>query len=317
MFGTLTTAYLFLGGAGAGTLALVSLVDLVWMKQPFGVTARVSLDEALPAERLMAFTLLAGFVAVVAGVLCLVFDLGRVDRVDVLLANPAPTFLSVGAYVLVALLACGAFLAAVRFAYLPAVPRTVIAVVEGVAVVAGCAAMLYTGLLLQSLGGVAFWQTPLIPVLFVLSSLSCGIAAVLASARFVGPLDLPAEHLVRTLVRVDLALIVAEALCAAALVGLSLASSHPAAAASAESLVTGAQSTLWWIGFVACGLAVPLALEVFATRLPLPSARTMLALAAVFVLVGGFCLRASLVDAGTHRALELQETPSAHTLRLE
>ena len=66
MFGTLTTAYLFLGGAGAGALALASLVDLVWLKQPFGVMARVSLDEALPAERLVAFTLLAGFAAVVA-----------------------------------------------------------------------------------------------------------------------------------------------------------------------------------------------------------------------------------------------------------
>ena len=45
--------------------------------------------------------------------------------------------------------------------------------------------------------------------------------------------------------------------------------------------------------------------------------RRTLAVAAVLVLVGGFCLRASVVDAGGHRALELEETSDAFALRLE
>ena len=187
MLGTLAVGYLFLGGAGAGAIVVASVLDLALVRAPFGTDARVSVDEAPPCERVAAFALLAGFAALALGVLCLLFDLGRIDRVLDLFLRPSPTYLTVGSFALAVLAACGAFLTLVRFAYLPSVPRAAAVAVEAVAVAVGLVVMVYTGLLLQGLGAVALWRSPFVPVLFTLSSLSCGIAVVLVAAFFADP----------------------------------------------------------------------------------------------------------------------------------
>ncbi len=51
--------------------------------------------------------------------------------------------------------------------------------------VLGFGIMLYTGLLLGLLKAVPFWNTPALPLLFVLSALSTGVAIVLALAYLV------------------------------------------------------------------------------------------------------------------------------------
>ena len=89
---------------------------------------------------------------------------------------------------------------------------------------------------------------------------------------------------------------------------------------------------LWWVGFVGCGVALPLVLDVatFAAaareraRTPKPirganplytpprrhSARTALVLAAAAaVLAGAFALRFAVVDAGHQRDLEIADAP--------
>ena len=307
MFSVLAVGYLFLGGAGAGAIAVASILDLAWVKAPFGAASRISIGEATPLERVAAFGLLAGFAALALGVLCLLFDLGRIDRVAALLSRPSPTFLTVGTYALAALAVCAAFLAAVRFAYLPLVPRGAVRAVEVAAAVIGVVVMLYTGLLLQSMGAVALWRSPLVPALFVLSSLSCGIAVLLIAAFF-APADAAVARLVHALARIDAAVIVLEAVAAALLVALALGGDPPTAAASAERLTSGDLASWWWVGFALCGLVVPLVAEVaFAARRG--SGRTLhtvLAVAAVLVLVGGFSMRAALADAGEHRDLALE-----------
>lgn len=307
MFSVLAVGYLFLGGAGAGAIAVASILDLAWVKAPFGAASRISIGEATPLERVAAFGLLAGFAALALGVLCLLFDLGRIDRVVALLLRPSPTFLTVGTYALAALAACAAFLAAVRFAYLPGVPRGAVRAVEAVAAVVAVVVMLYTGLLLQSMGAVALWRSPLVPALFVLSSLSCGIAALLLAAFF-APADAAVARFAHALARIDAVVIALEAVAAALLVALALGGDHPAAAASAQRLTSGDLAAWWWVGFALCGLVVPLVAEVaFAARRASGHAlRTALAVAAVLVLVGGFSMRAALADAGAHRDLELE-----------
>lgn len=229
MLGELAVGYLFLGGTGAGAIAVASVLDLALVRAPFGTDARVSADEAPPCERVVAFALLAGFAALALGVLCLLFDLGRIDRALDLFLRPSPTYLTVGSFALAALVACGAFLALVRFAYLPFAPRAAVVAVEAVAVAVGLVVVVYTGLLLQGLGAVALWRSPFVPLLFALSSLSCGIAVVLAAAFFADQ-DGDAGRIVRLLVRADAAIIVLEAVAAALFAGLALASDHPGAA---------------------------------------------------------------------------------------
>lgn len=307
MFSVLAVGYLFLGGAGAGAIAVASVLDLAWVKAPFGAASRISIGEATPLERVAAFGMLAGFAALALGVLCLLLDLGRVDRVVALLLRPSPTFLTVGTYALAALAACAAFLAAVRFAYLPDVPRGAVRAVEAIAAVVGVVVMLYTGLLLQSMGAVALWASPLVPVLFALSSLSCGIAVLLIAAFFVAA-DAAVMRLVRALARVDAAVIVLEAAAAALLVAVALGGDHPAAAASAERLASGDLAPWWWAGFALCGLVVPLVAEVacVARRGFGHALHAALAVAAALVLVGGFSMRTALADAGAHRDLALE-----------
>ena len=312
MLGTLAVGYLFLGGAGAGAIVVASVLDLALVRAPFGTDARVSVDEAPPCERVAAFALLAGFAALALGVLCLLFDLGRIDRVLDLFLRPSPTYLTVGSFALAVLAACGAFLTLVRLAYLPSVPRAAAVAVEAVAVAVGLVVMVYTGLLLQGLGAVALWRSPFVPVLFTLSSLSCGVALVLAAAQLTGAASAFATVLGR-LAAVDAAVIVLEAAALAAFAGTALAGvggdfvagrTAEALEASAEALVAGEAAWLFWGGLVLAGLAVPFALDVVLARLRRP--RPALALmAAACVLAGGLAMRYCVVEAGMHPLLAM------------
>lgn len=248
MFSVLAVGYLFLGGAGAGAIAVASILDLVWVKAPFGHTSRIGIGEATPLERTVAVGMLAGFAALALGMLFLLFDLGRIDRVASLLLRPSLSFLTVGTYALAGLAACAALLVAVRFAYLPSVPRGAVRAVEAAAAVVAVVVMLYTGLLLQNTGAVALWSSPLVPVLFLLSSLSCGMAALLLAAYF-APADAGTAWLFRMLARVDALIVVLEAAAAALFVAFALADDHPGAVASAQRLAEGDLALWWWVGF--------------------------------------------------------------------
>ena len=184
MFGTFAVLYLFCGGTGAGAIAVCSLADLAWVRQPFGTGAYTQGPSVRPEARIVDFGFAAGLALLVLGIACLLLDLGRLDRVLMLFLNPQPTFITVGAFALAALALLGGFLAAVRFLYVPAARRGAVAAAEAVAVVVGVVAMLYTGLLLQTMGGIAFWASPFVPLLFLLSSLSGGMALVLLAACF-------------------------------------------------------------------------------------------------------------------------------------
>ena len=178
--------------------------------------------------------------------------------------------------------------------------------IESLACVLSLGVMLYTGLLLESLGSVSAWNTPLVPILFLLSSASCGIAVALVCAFFdghaVGGFAVP-----RILIFADAAIVSGE-FVATVLYGL-----FPPAGASFASLATGDALALllWWLGFVFCGIAAPLVLETIAyKRLSLPNqsgqAFACLAIASVLVLVGGACLRVGVVNVGSHVKMELR-----------
>ena len=214
MFGTFAVLYLFCGGTGAGAIAVCSLADLAWARQPFGTGTYTQGPSVRPEARIVDFGFAAGLALLVLGIACLLLDLGRLDRVLMLFLNPQPTFVTVGAFALAALALLGGFLAAVRFLYVPAVRRGAVAAAEAVAVAVGVVAMLYTGLLLQTMGGIAFWASPFVPLLFLLSSLSGGMALVLLAALFVERTP-PTGQLTGFLARTDLLVVVLEIACVA------------------------------------------------------------------------------------------------------
>ena len=85
VFNVLTTSYLFLGGTGAGALAVLCVLEC----------ARVLRWRALAMpEEFFARAWPMCTVTLATGMLCLLVDLGRPDRLLGLFASPAPSVLS-------------------------------------------------------------------------------------------------------------------------------------------------------------------------------------------------------------------------------
>ena len=113
------------------------------------------------------------------GVLCLIADLGRPDAFYYLLLYPTSSLVSIGALALSLLM--GSSLAAFCDAAfsLGAHVRRALWVLKAVGIPVAFVVMAYTGMLLKSVVAVKFWQTMWLPVLFVLSALSCGCAVIM------------------------------------------------------------------------------------------------------------------------------------------
>ena len=307
VFGGLTIFYLFLGGAGAGAVTVCCVADLLFVRQPFGFAAGyVAGPSASPHVRMIDCSFAMGFALLVAGIVCLLADLGRTDRVLSLFLNPHGTALTVGAYSLAILLFVAAFLALVRFLYIPEIPQAAIRLAEGIAIPVALVVMAYTGVLLQTVGGIAFWRTPLLPVLFVLSSLSSGIALVFTLAPLAGIANAAQRHLLTRFARADMVLIVLEALATIAFLLWASNQTHPAAVASYETITQGNTALAWWFGFMFCGMLVPfiaeLTLAVMSNDILL---RKVLAVVGALVLIGAICMRWAVVESGEFSALEL------------
>ena len=277
MFEPITTCYLFLGGTGGGALAVLSVLECArrFVDLPFteGKSARG------PARLMRGFVLPDDvfvrvwpvcFVVLAAGVLCLLFDVGRPDRELNLVVHPQLSAMVVGAYALAASLACAAMFSA--FSLLDGLRLHAVAAycLALAGAISGSVTVVYTGVLLQSLASVLFYQTPLLPILFALSSLSCGVVCVFLAAVFVESRWPNVAPLAR-LARVDGALIVLEAVCLALYMSVMLAGGDGSDAAqgvapAAFALVAGDFAWEFWFGLVIVGLAVPFTLELFVTH---------------------------------------------------
>lgn len=302
MFNLLTTGYLFLGGAGAGALVVLSALECANVRRRFAParmrSARLERAFALPDE-FFARSWPVCFVALAAGMLCLLADLGRPERLLNLLTSPEPSAVAVGAYALVLALACAGAFSLIELLDGLRIRPVAVGGAAAVGVAAGLVTVAYTGVLLQGLASVLFWRTPLLPVLFALSSLSCGVACSFLGAVFVET----RRPITRPLARLALADGVLVMLEALVLVGyLAWAFAGEGTASAAQSLVAGDLRWMFWGGAVLCGLVVPFALERCLTH---GNSRTQLLWIAAALLAGGFALRFCLVGAGAYDVTQL------------
>lgn len=282
VFNVLTTSYLFLGGTGAGALAVLCVLEC----------ARVLRWRALAMpEEFFARAWPVCAVTLATGMLCLLADLGRPDRLLGLLSSPTPSAMAAGSFALVAALACaaafslGALLDTVRL------PRAAVLALAAAGALSAAVTATYTGVLLQSLAS----------VLFVLSSASCGIATAFLAASFVETRH-PYRGPLVWLARIDGGIVVVEAGCLSAFVLLAFAGEETAAAARA--LAFGELAPVFWGVLAVCGLAVPLVLERFLTH---GNSRTQLLWIAALLLAGGFALRWCIVGAGAYDVTQMPE----------
>lgn len=319
MFSELVVAYLFLGGTGAGACAVAAALGLFADTDEVcrAATARFRDGRGRWYGRFFGGSLTAAAASLAVGVLCLVADAGRPDRLLLLLTAGPTSYLAVGAWALSACLALAVLCALAWRGVVPA-PVPLLRGLCALLLAAAVATAAYTGLLLADMPAVPLWHSWWLPAAFVISSLSCGIAVVLAVALLTGCASAFSRTL-RALVRVDGALILAEAVVLAAWVASVWAdagagsadaartATDEAALASLRLLLTGPHAVLFWVGLAGVGLALPIVVDVLALRAAAPrrsapcaplAGQGALLASAFCVLIGGACLRAAVVAAG-------------------
>lgn len=164
---------------------------------------------------------------------------------------------------------------------------------------------MYTGVLLGAVPARPFWNTPMVAQLFLFSAMSSGAATVLLIAVFA-----PAHaghdvmhHERHFLVTVDAAMIVLEIFIVIPFF-LHQTLNTWSSAESLGLILGGPFTWPFWIGVVALGLLIPLAIEGFELfpviwkEAAVKYSRLWGGLSAVLVLVGGFVLRYVFIYAG-------------------
>lgn len=227
--------------------------------------------------------------------ICLLFDLGGPQRALLAFCDPFGSVLSFGACCLGLLTVVSIAVAALGIA--EKFPVLFMRTGCALGIVLVPLVMGYTGVLLCDLVAVDFWNTPLLAVLFVCSSLSTGYASCMLVHALLRPLAPSAMCLMGVLARV---LHIAEGIVLVFfMIGRFLYSA--AARESVLSLLCGGLAPVFWAGVVLCGLLIPVAACSIRLRaVSSPPARIVVSSCA---LIGGFALRYAIVSAACYTAI--------------
>jgi formate-dependent nitrite reductase membrane component NrfD len=295
MFNLTIVCYVFLAGIGSGAYVIAAV---------FSVIGRRSTRDSLREYRIItrgAFWL--GPLLVAFGTVFLVFDLAVPERAFTIFLSPKLTILGFGAWSL--LLFC---LLAGLSLFLHSVERVdvstlLLRVVEVLTLLAALAVMVYTGVLVSSMPAVPFLHTPLLVVLFVVSSLSGG-AALITLYGFFNQQRKSMRYGLRIISRIDLILIALELVALAAL----LAQKYLEVGVARETVLSvlfGEDLLAFWIGVVLLGILLPVALGAISRKTPQPQSAVTWAVSATALLIGAFALRYCLITGGVHMPVEV------------
>ncbi len=302
-------AYLFLAGLGAGSLTVSASVLLRGGGGGFG-------------GKHFAIARYGAFIApptVALGVLALIFELGSFQAGNWLrflnlytVINLSP--MSIGTWLLTLFL-----IVSVVYAYTflrrgsaesddNARLRRALA---WVSVPLGIAVAIYTGILLGAMPARPFWNSPVLALLFLLSSLSTGVAAIMLARAFFGDgvngedSESRRDESGYILTTSDMLLIGFELMAVFLFLMFAQLTVGDVKHAVSILLSGGSVAFLFWIGVVFIGLLLPGLIELrYASRKLLyhgPFAappRSIELMVPVAVLVGGFVLRFVVVVAG-------------------
>jgi formate-dependent nitrite reductase membrane component NrfD len=282
-WGQLIAVAFFLAGVGAGTFFLSLLLEQV---------------AGLATRGIATLGLL--IVAIGSGG-AFILDLGHATRFWRALANPASSWISRGVTFIISFIVFGALTIAGRWAPgLPWSDAAIGSVFQYLAMLAAFSVMVYSGFVLVNNPGIAFWNNPLLPIVFILYSFMGGIAVIFVTL----PAQLNAQPNIKLLEAIEIWLIVF-ALIVLGTYLLAMSNSTLGGRRTVRELVKGHYAP-YFLGFGIClGLLIPLgiALYVYFSGLGLTSAVTALVIASVLELVGGFFIRYSFLRAAMYSPL--------------
>lgn len=273
---------LFLAGMGAGAFIIGLLAD--WLLHP-----------ALPTRAI----LLWGPLFVAAGAPFLILDLGRKRRFINACRNPKSSWAARGFLILSTFIIIGISIFGISvFPVLGLTDQsTLFVVLKGVALVFAFGTAIYTGMFLKSVRYITLWNSSLLPVLFTVSALSIGSMGIVLVTMGYGLL-VPNEYatqLSHTLMPVQQALVLMEALVLAVYL-YERYRTKEAGETSVRLLLSGEFKFVFWVGIVASGFVVPIALEKVYSMFP--GYPALLFAAGLIFLLGGFFLRFGILSAG-------------------
>lgn len=314
MFNTLIILYLFLGGFGAGTFALT--IILGWLPTSwFGICDPHNDRQRRSLHEKIGLTVALGALGI--GIVALCLDLGsRAFKFYFALNNLGTSWLSNGALSLALLAALGLVLLLHKTDFF-SLPNPLLMATKIAGLLTALFVMFYTGAFLYSMGNaIPRWNTLTLPLLFCLSSLSCGIAVHEFIADYY---QMPGQYGVkRFLNRSEVAILALELIVAILFAWLSYGSQffpEPAAKSApfGAQLIALFDSNLpqFYYAYLLIGLAIPLVIgaiewthsgtsehpQSFHTK---RGSRKLAAFVMMCVIVGAFCLRFAVVMDASH-----------------
>ncbi|MBI2848676.1 MAG: polysulfide reductase NrfD [Chloroflexi bacterium] len=183
------------------------------------------------------------------------------------------------------------------FSWLPWAPGTLVGETFRIlAILSALWIMLYTGFVMAAPPSIPFWNTTLLPILFIIFGFMGGIDILFILAAF----GSPAADL-KLLETVQLGMLMLSTLVVLAYVGV-MNSSTVAAKEAVRRLIRGELASLFIGGVFLLGLIVPLAVTFYVYSLSEGSI-TATAIVGLLTLIGSFLLRWSVLRSGVYAPL--------------
>lgn len=284
-WGWLIVVYLFLAGSGSGAFLAAVYCDLLapdWSKS----LAR-------------AGSLIAGPLVTI-GTVCLVLDLEAglwEPWRQVYLVGNLRSMIAWGVIILAVFIPVSFLYAAAlnELTFVGKIAKKYIRVLEYVGSFLAVATATYTGVLIAVVNGVPFWNTPMMPVLFLASAISTGLAAAMIVAAII---DIRTIKTLSNFALGHVIFLAVEGLVLMLFVFMSLTRSTEAAI-SANMLLTGALSPYFWVLVVILGILIPFVLSIIEYYEYGEMPKSLVIGSDVLVLMGGMSLRALIIFSGT------------------
>jgi polysulfide reductase chain C len=283
-WGWLIISYLFLAGAGSGAFLAAVACDLLapdWSK----ALARAGS--------------LASGPLVIIGTACLVFDLEagfwQPWRQLYLMSN-FTSAISWGVIILSAFIPVALLYAAAlnEISFVGRYAKKYVRLLEAIGSVLAVSTAGYTGVLIAVVNGVPFWNTPVMPVLFIASAVSTGLAVAMIGAAII---DISTIRTLSNFALGHIIFLAIEAVVLMLFVLMSLTRSVEAAS-SANILLSGFLSPYFWALVVMVGILVPFVLSIVEYYEYGEMSKYLVVGADLCVLIGGMSLRALIIFSG-------------------
>ncbi len=231
----------------------------------------------------------------------LYFDLGRPERALRLFSQVGSSWISRGTLLITLFIVFGVLSVLPSFGWFTWLPWSAAAglgqAILAIALVSAFGVMIYTGFVMSYSPAIPFWNTTLLPIIFVFYAFMGGAAAIF-SMIWATP---EAERISQVLGPIEILFILSTIVLLFSYLA-TMFYSTVAARESVRMLIAGRFAWPFWGGVIIVGLVIPLALTVY-TRFSvtaIPATAIILALVGVLELFGGFVFRYSLLRAGVY-----------------